>query len=114
MPLDLSRRVNHIKERKPPASFLRIPAIFLGGHRRERLRRPMVAYKVFERRKTGVGDQCPVNNYPHTPTHPHALQKSHPSFLITAKLLHSGHFMPFIFGAVPALGASSTPIACVG
>src|SRR6266704_823472 len=25
-----------------------------------------------------------ISHYPHTPTHPHALQKSQPSFLITA------------------------------
>src|SRR6266581_1555006 len=81
-------------------------------------RGPLVARGVFERRQnlgrghSGNGSTLP--RYPHTPTHPQALQKSQPSFLISAKLLQSGHFMPFIFGAAPGAGGSSTPIACTG
>jgi len=55
-----------------------------------------------------------LGSYPHTPTQPHALQKSQPSLLISAELPHSGHFTPFIFGAAPGEGELSTPMACTG
>jgi hypothetical protein len=49
----------------------------------------MVARGVFERRQNlercgHSGNGSTLRLYPHTPTHPQALQKSQPSFLITA------------------------------
>ena len=79
-------------ERKPTAQILRIPAIFLeaecavGAHENIDT---MIARGVFEglqnldgRGHSGNGST--LRRYPHTPTQPQALQKSQPSFLITA------------------------------
>ena len=55
-----------------------------------------------------------ISIYPQTPTHPQAEQKSHPSFLITAKFPHSTHFITFIFGADPFAGVSNIPMVCTG
>src|SRR5258706_191352 len=40
-----------------------------------------------------------LGSYPHTPTQPQVQQKAQPSLLIRAKVAHSLHFNPFIFGA---------------
>ena len=79
-------------ERKPAAPVLRIPAIFLETEctvdTHENVD-AMVACGVFERSQNLEGrghseNRLRLSLYPHTPTHPQALQKSQPSFLITA------------------------------
>jgi hypothetical protein len=79
-------------ERKPTAHILRIPAIFLETEcavaAYENID-TMIACGVFERLQNldgrrHAGNKSTLPRYPHTPTQPQALQKSQPSFLISA------------------------------
>src|SRR5712691_8158282 len=79
-------------ERQPTCHVLRIPAIFLEAEcavgALENVD-TMIACGVFERSQNldgrgHSGNSSTLPRYPHTPTHPQALQKSQPSFLIIA------------------------------